>query len=315
MKLTFLGTSAAVPTRNRNVTAMAFQLDQHPDWWLIDCGEGTQHQVLRSKYTLPKLSRIFISHMHGDHCFGLMGLLATRGLQGAQEPLTVYGARGVRDLFDSVRRASNMHFRYPIEVIECGPGIVFEDDEVQVRAVEVLHAGQTLAFIIQEKPQPGRFRVEDARALGIPSGPIFGRLKNNEKVVLDDGREIDGATLVDPPREGRKAVIVTDTRDASAILPFADRADLLVHEATYVEAERVQATEHNHSTATDAARLAKKARVMRLVLSHFSPRYEVPEPGMPGVKELVEEARAVFNEGEVIAAWDFMTVEIPRAAR
>lgn len=315
MKLTFFGTSAAVPTRSRNVSGMALQLDQHSDWWLIDCGEGTQHQVLRSIYTLPRLSRIFISHMHGDHCFGLMGLLATRGLQGAQDPVAIFGPRGLNDLFNSIRRACNMHFRYPVQIHECaGPEILIDDEELTVRAVEVKHAGQTLAFVFEEKPRQGRFRAEEAQRLNIPFGPVLGRLKRGERVTLDDGREIDGATLVDPPQQGRKTVIITDTRDASAVLPFAGNADLIVHEATYCEAERAQAIEHNHSTAGDAARLAAQAGASVLVMSHFSPRYDQPEPGLPRVHDLVVEARAIFS-GQVLAASDFMTVEVPRRGK
>ena len=181
MKITFLGTSSATPTRRRNVSALAFQPDQRSEWWLFDCGEGTQHQVLRAPVTLPRLRRIFITHLHGDHCFGLPGLLASRALQGAPEPVDLYGPRGINDFIASIRRACGLHLPYTLTIHEVAQGVIFEDDEFVIRAVAVVHAGQTYSHIIDEKPQAGRFRIEEAKALSLPPGPLYGRLKRGEK--------------------------------------------------------------------------------------------------------------------------------------
>jgi ribonuclease Z len=314
VKITFLGTSSAVPTRNRNVSALALQFDQRPDWWLLDCGEGTQHQVMRSPLTLARLRRIFISHLHGDHCFGLMGLLATRGLQSGSSPVDVYGPVGLRDYVQSIQRTTGVNFQYPVQVIELAQsGVFFEDDEYMVRAVQVPHAGLTFSFIVDEKPQAGRFRIEEALRLGIAPGPVFARLKNGERVTLPDGRLIDGATLVEPPRAGRKLALVCDTTDASAIIPFAQDADFLLHEATYLARTDSEAARlHRHATAAMAGALAARIRAKRLALTHFSPRYDGFEPGAPRVADLVAEARQAFGSEAVVAAADFMSIEIPR---
>ena len=312
MKITFLGTSSATPTRRRNVSALGFQPDQRADWWLFDCGEATQHQIMRSPFTLHRLSNIFITHLHGDHCFGLPGLLASRALQGATSQIDLYGPRGIKDFIDSVRRACGFHLSFPLEIHETTPGIIFEDAEFTVRAVEVIHAGRTYSHIVDEKPQPGHFRVDDAKALNIPPGPLYGKLKNGERITLPDGREIDGATLVDPPRIGRKAVLMSDTCDGSAAQPFAQSADLVVHEATYLGSEHAdEAREHRHSTAADAGRFASAVNAKRLAITHLSARYEQVIPGAKTVADLVAEARSVFA-GDVIAAEDFLTIELPK---
>jgi ribonuclease Z len=313
MKITFLGTSSATPTRRRNVSALAFQPEQRSEWWLFDCGEGTQHQVLRSSFTLPKLRNIFITHLHGDHCFGLMGLLASRALQGAPEPLDLYGPRGIEDLINAVRKTCGLYLPYALTIHQIpGPGIVYEDDEYVVRGVEVVHAGQTISYIIDEKPQAGRFRIEEAQRLNIPPGPLYGKLKKGEKVRLDDGREIDGATLVDPPRVGRKVVLMSDSCDSSAAVPLAQDADFVVHEATYLgSTDAAQAKEHRHSTAADAGRFAAAIHARKLAITHISARYEQPDPEAKSVKDLVAEAKSVFS-GEVCAAEDFLTVDVPR---
>jgi ribonuclease Z len=314
VKITFLGTSSAVPTRTRNVSALGLQFDQRSEWWLLDCGEGTQHQVMRSTFTLARLRRIFLSHLHGDHCFGLMGLLATRGLQSGTGPVDIHGPVGLKDYVQSIRRTTGTSFQYPVQILEHEKtGTIFEDDEYTVTAVQVPHAGLTFAYVIDEKPQAGRFRVEEAERLGIAPGPVFARLKRGEPVTLDDGRVVEGATLVDPPRAGRRIALVSDTTDASAIVPFAQDADFLLHEATYLARTDAEAARtHRHATAEIAGALAARIGAKRLALTHFSPRYESDEPGAPRVADLVAEARTAFGSEAVVAAADFMTIEIPR---
>ena len=252
MKITFLGTSAAIPSLRRNVSALALQFDQRREWWLFDCGEGTQQQLLKAGLSLAAIERIFISHLHGDHCFGLVGLLATRGMMG----------------------------------------------------------GVTLAFVVEEKDRQGHFKLEEAQALGIPPGPIYARLKRGEKFTLPDGREIDGATLVEPPRKGRKLALVFDAKDASGVQPFAQGAELAVHEATYAEADANLAEQNGHSTAAGAARFARAIGAKRLILTHFSPRYDQRAEDGICIADLVREAEAEFAGGSVLAAKDFMQCEL-----
>jgi ribonuclease Z len=312
MNLLFLGTGAGTPSRQRNVSALALIPEQRSEWWLFDCGEGTQHQVLRAPISLPRLRRIFITHLHGDHCFGLPGLLASRAMQNATEPLDIYGPRGIADLLESVRRVTEMHLPYQLTIHEVSPGIAYEDDEYTVRAVAVVHAGQTHSHIVDEKPKPGRFRIEDAQKLNIPPGPLYARLKRGERVKLDDGREIDGATLVDPPRAGRKLALLSDTCDAAAALPFSQQADVVVHEATFLGSEgQEEAHARRHSTAADAGRFAAAVNARQLVLTHISARYEQESSTGKTVADIIAEARSVFG-GEVILASDLLSITVPR---
>src|ERR1043165_2908346 len=239
MKLTFLGTAAGAPTLRRNVSGLALQFDQRREWWLFDCGEATQHQLLKSEHlSLAALRRVFISHLHGDHCFGLMGLLASRGLQGGTESVELYGPPGLADYLNSIRRTTGTRIAYTLEIHELtADGLACEDDEYRVFAARVQHAGVTLAFVVAEKDRAGRFKIEEAEALGIPPGPVYARLKKGEAVTLADGRVIDGSLLVDPPRAGRKRGLVFDTQDARALLPFAENADVAIHEATYAKVD------------------------------------------------------------------------------
>lgn len=192
MQITFLGTSSGVPTRSRNVSSVALRLPQRAELWLFDCGEGTQHQIMRSELKISQLSRIFITHMHGDHIFGLMGLLATCGLAGNVERIDIYGPPGLNDYIQSASRYSYTHFSYPIKVHAIRPGIIYEDDDFTVSCGNLHHRITALGYRVAEKDRTGRFDVEKAKALEIPSGRIYGQLKRGETVTLDDGRVIDG---------------------------------------------------------------------------------------------------------------------------
>ncbi len=316
MKLTFLGTSAAAPTLRRNVSGVALQFDQRREWWLFECGEGTQHQVQKTDLSLAPLRRVFISHLHGDHCFGLMGLLASRGLNGGTEPIDLYGPPGIADYVNAIRKTTGTRLPYPFEIHEITEdGQCFEDDDHRVFAARVMHAGPTLAFVVHEKDRAGRFKIEEAQALGIRPGPIYAKLKSGDLVTLDDGRVIDGSTLVDPPRNGRKLVIVCDTKDASALLPFSHGADVAIHEATYATADADLAKQNAHSTAADAGRFALLAGAKQLIMTHFSPRYDQRGEGLLTIADLVAEAEKELGEGRVVAAKDFLRFEIKSIKR
>jgi ribonuclease Z len=293
MKLTFLGTSSGAPSRYRNVSALALQLPQQSGAWLFDCGEGTQHQVMRSALRVSQFDRIFISHMHGDHVFGLPGLLASRSLQaGMSTPLTLFGPPGLQEYIRRTMELTQTRPGYPMEVVTVTPGLVWEDERTQVFCTPVAHRIPAFAYAVVERDHAGRFDVEAAAALGIAAGPVYGKLKNGETVTLEDGRVIDGRTLTGPTRRGRRVVYAGDTTFTRNTVEIAQGADVLIHEATYLEEDRALADRASHSTALMAADAAKQAGARTLILTHFSTRYE--GEGGSRLAELLAEAQSVF---------------------
>ena len=311
MQVTFLGTSSGVPTRARNVSAVALRLPQRAELWLFDCGEGTQHQFLRSELRVSQLSRIFITHMHGDHVFGLPGLLASLGLAGTCNGIDLYGPDPLRDYLEGVLRTSSTRIGYPLrshrvkEASRSG-ALVLDDDDITVRCAPLTHRVPAYAYRVDQKPRAGRFDVEQARALGIPPGPIYAELKAGRTVTLDDGRIINGASLCGPERPGCSVVYCTDTVFCEAAVELAAGADLLIHESTFAHAEAEMAFARQHSTSTMAAQTALAAGVKQLVLTHLSPRYMPGNPVTPD--DLLNEARAIFPATEL--AKDFLTLEL-----
>ena len=299
-----------MPTRARNVSAVALRLAQRGEFWLFDCGEGTQHQLLRSDLNISQLTRVLVTHLHGDHVYGLMGLLATCGMSGHARGIEVYGPRGIEDYVREVSRVTQVNYSYPLGVHTVGEGKVFEDEEYVVTCAPLKHRVPALGYRVTEKDRPGHFEVERARAEGIPPGPLYGRLKRGERVTLDDGRTFDGADFCGPAQKGRTFVYCTDTTYCRASVELARDADLLVHEATFSSAEEELARRSMHSTAAMAARVAHEARARLLFLTHFSPRYFPGNDLEPA--DLLREARAVFPNTEL--AHDFLAVEIPKPA-
>ncbi len=308
MEITFLGTSSGVPTRSRNVSGVAMRLPQRAEVWLFDCGEGTQHQFLRSELRVSQLRRIFVTHMHGDHIFGLMGLLASCGLAGNVEEIDIYGPPDLDEYLKASRRYSQTRFAYPVRVHTVEPGKVFEDDEFTVTCLPLKHRVPAFGYRVSEKDRPGHFDVEKAKALGIPSGPLYGQLKRGERVTLPDGQVIDGRTLCGETEVGRKAVYCTDTVFCDRAIELAQDADVLIHEATFAHQEAEMAFLKMHSTSTMAAQVALGAQVKKLIMTHFSPRYAMGNS--VDVKDLLAEARSIFPE--TILAYDFLTYEVPR---
>jgi len=308
LQITFLGTSSGIPTRSRNVSGVALRLPQRAEVWLFDCGEGTQHQFLRSELRISQLTRIFVTHMHGDHIFGLMGLLASCGLAANPSRIDIYGPPDLEDYLKACRRYSQTHFSYPVKVHTVSPGVVFEDDEFVVTCRLLKHRVPAFGYRVAEKDRPGQFNVEKAAALGIPSGPLYGKLKRGETIALPDGRRIQGTELCGPTQIGRKLVYCTDTVYCDAAVELATEADVLIHEATFAHQDAELAYQRLHSTTTMAAQVALRAQVKQLIMTHFSPRYA---PGNEiEAKDLLMEARAIFPKTEM--AHDFMTIDVPR---
>lgn len=297
-----------MPTRSRNVSCVALRPPQRAEVWLFDCGEGTQHQLLRSELNISQVARIFITHMHGDHVYGLMGLLASAGMSGHAERIEVYGPQGIAEYVNACSERSYFRPSYEFEAHRVGPGLIFEDEEYAVSCEWLKHSVPDLGFRVQEKDRPGRFDVEKAQALGIPSGPIYGRLKRGEEVTLADGRKVSGADFCGPMEKGRSVVYCTDTIYCENSVKLARGADLLVHEATFAEDDADLARYSLHSTAAMAARVAREAEVKQLAITHFSSRYAVGNAIEPDA--LLEEARAIFPQ--TVMAQDFMVLDIPR---
>lgn len=297
-----------MPTRSRNVSSLALRLPQRAEVWLFDCGEGTQHQILRSDLRVSQITRIFITHMHGDHIYGLMGLLASCGLAGNPSRIDIYGPPKLEDYLKASGRYSQTHFSYPVKVHTVQPGIVFEDEEFTVTCAPLTHRVPAFGYRVAEKDRPGRFDVDRAVALGIPPGPLYGQLKRGEVVTLADGRVIQGADLCGEPQIGRKFVYCTDTIYCDNAVDLAQQADVLVHEATFAHQDAELAYQRLHSTSTMAAQVALAAQAKQLIMTHFSPRYA---PGNAiGLDDLLSEAKAIF--ANTILAHDFYVHDIPR---
>ncbi len=300
LTLTFLGTGAACPTVDRNVSALA--IAREGETLLFDCGEGTQRQMMRYGVGFS-FREIFFTHFHSDHLIGVIGLFRTMGLLDRQEGVTMYGPKGARKIIAHALEVGIERTRFPFEIVEIRPGDRLSRKEYDLHVFETDHRADTVGYALAEHDRLGRFDPERARALGIPEGPLWGQLHRGQPVRLPDGREVDSGELVGPPRPGRTVVYSGDTRPHRAVIDAARGADLLVHEATFGEEERPRAIETGHSTARDAAWVAREAGARRLVLTHISARYSREAP------ELLEEARALFAES--IVARDGLVIDVP----
>jgi ribonuclease Z len=270
------------------------------DRLLVDCAEGTQRQLLRCDVGLVELEEIFLTHFHADHYLGLPGMLKTYSLRGREVPLTIYGPHGLRELLSSLRRIFG-RLSYTLEAVELEPGDRLDRDGYRIETFAVAHGVEAVGYALVEELRPGRFDVETATGLGIPDGPERGKLQRGEPITLEDGREVRPDEVLGPPRAGRKLVLAGDTAPAASVVDAAAAADVLVHEATFLADERERARETSHSTAGEAALVAREAGVRLLALTHVSTRYFG--------HQVVEEARELFPA--TVVPRDFDVVEIP----
>jgi ribonuclease Z len=301
LSLRFLGTSASRPTVERSVSSIA--VVREGETFLFDCGEGTQRQMMRYGVAFS-LRDIFFSHMHVDHILGVVGLMRTMALQGREDPLRIWGPPGSTKVLRRAETLGADRVGFPVEYSELAPGESVRRNGYSIAAFAADHARTpALGFALIEELRLGRFNPDRARDMGVPEGPMWGRLHRGMRVTLDDGREIDPSDLVGPTRPGRRLVITGDTRPCDATADASAGADLLVHEATFAEEEAARAAETGHSTAREAAQLAARAGVKRLVLTHVSARYS------RDVSDLEREARAVFPATQI--ARDGLEIEIP----
>jgi ribonuclease Z len=302
LSLTFLGTGAATPTVDRNVAGLA--VHREGETILFDCGEGSQRQMMRYGVGFT-FAEIFFTHYHADHILGVTGLLRTLGLMDRSAPVTLWGPRGAERVLGAAISLGIERNKFPVEIREIRAGDRLARADYDIVVFETEHRADTVGYALAEHARLGRFHPERALELGIPEGPLWGRLHRGETVTLDDGRVVRPEDLVGTPRHGRTVVYSGDTRPHLPLIEAARGADLLVHEATFGGEELERAQETGHSTAAEAARVAAEAGVRRLVLTHISPRYG------RDAAELLAEARAIFPE--TIIARDGLTLDVPYA--
>ncbi len=299
MEITFLGTSSAVHSKNRNHPSIA--LKAFGEVFLFDCGEGTQRQMIYTNVSPMKIDKIFITHYHGDHILGLPGLLQSLSLNGREERLTIYGPRGLDRLESAIYSLGYCAIDFPVDFVEIDTGTVIETEEYIIKAQLVKHNVPNLAYSIEEKKKP-RFLREKAIELGVPVGPLFGKLHNGEEVEVD-GKIIKPEQVLGNPRKGIKITYSGDSKPCEEMIEFAKDSTLLIHESTFTKEDSTNAEEHFHSTSIDAARIAKKSNSKELILTHISTRY-----GEEYAKLMLNESREVFENTKL--ARDLMEVKL-----
>jgi len=311
VNITFLGTSSGVPTLTRNVSSIALKLSQSAEVYLFDCGEGTQHQLMRSNIKSSQIKKIFITHMHGDHIYGLPGLLATLGLSGNSKGIEIYGPSELRGFINSALSSSFCKLSFPLHFVEVENfalknKILFENSKIKVECACLKHKIPAYGYRVSEKDKPGTFDIKKAEILKIPPGPIYSELQKGKTVILEDGRSLNGKNFCGPPKKGKSFVYCTDTIFSESAVSLSKNADLLVHESTFSKVDEGMAYEKLHSTTIMAAKTALLSNTKKLIITHLSPRYNNKNTIMPS--DLLREAQKIFPNTHL--AKDFLTAEI-----
>lgn len=299
MEITFLGTSSAIHSKERNHPSIA--LKAFGETWLFDCGEATQKQIISSNISPMKISKIFLTHYHGDHILGLPGLLQSMSLNGRESKLTIYGPKGLHKLKDAIYSLGYCAIEYPVEFREINTGIIEDNDKYFIQAQRVKHNVPTLAYAVEEKKKP-KFLREKALELGVPEGPAFGLLHNGEEVEVD-GEIIKPEQVLGKPRKGIKVTYSGDTRPCEEMIMLALDSTLLIHESTFIQEENANAVEHSHSTSVDAAYIARESNSKELILTHISTRYTKEHENI-----MLKEAKEVFKNTKL--AYDLLEIEV-----
>jgi ribonuclease Z len=301
MRLIFLGTSAAVPTLKRSLPATVLQ--SPTEQWIFDCGENTQRQMMNSKISFHKKTKIFLTHLHGDHILGLPGLLQTMTLMDRKNPLQVYGPMGIKDFLVCCQQTLNAELTYPVEINEIvKPGVITEEEGYVVETIKSNHTIESYSYAFEEKPHPGEFFPEKALALDVPEGELWSKLQKGENINLPNGKTVTPEEVMGPSRPGRKIVYTGDTMPFEEFADFAKDADVIIHDCTFDDALAAKAKVNGHSTSSQAADQAKAAETKMLVLTHISARY-------PYTELLVEQAKKIFDN--TVMAEDFLVIEVP----
>ncbi|MBN2487851.1 MAG: ribonuclease Z [Methanosarcinaceae archaeon] len=300
LRVTFLGTGGSLPTSNRNPSAI--MVNREGELMLFDCGEGAQQQMMRAKTGMMGLTSIFITHFHADHMLGIPGLIQTMSFQGRTEPLTIYGPHWVEEFTRLLSALGYYKLRYDLKTVQLKPGVIIKRNGYSIHVIKTEHSIPSIGYALVEDERLGKFNREKAIELGVPPGPMFSKLHKGEAVEID-GRTIRSEDVVGEPRPGRKIVYSGDTRPCEAVLKASIGADLLIHDGTLADEKAEWAFESMHSTAGEAATIAKEAGVHRLILTHISSRYS------EDVSPILNDAKKVFEH--VTVADDLMEIEIP----
>lgn len=305
MDIFFLGTGAGLPAKLRNVTSIALKLlEERGAIWLFDVGEATQHQILHTSIKPRRIEKIFITHLHGDHLYGLPGLLSSRSFQGGESEVVLYGPKGIKEYINVSLSISQTYLKYPLKIVEIDGGTIFEDDQFSVEAQLLDHGIPSYGYRIVEKDKPGMLLADKLKEAGVPPGPIYKKIKNGDSVTLEDGRVIEPAEFLGPAQKGRIVTILGDTRYCENAVYLAKEADLLIHEATFAKDEEKLAYDYFHSTTRQAAKIAERARCKSLCLTHISSRYD-----RNAWVQLVNEAKEIFPQTDI--AEDFKEISVP----
>lgn len=290
MDIQFLGTGAGMPSKERNTSSLALKLyEERGTIWLFDCGEATQHQILHTSIRPRKIEKIFITHMHGDHIFGIPGLISSRSFLGGEDPLTIYGPKQLKDWIEMTFQISKTYIPYPLHFVETKEGTIFEDDTFRVEAGLLHHVIPCFGYRIEQKPLPGTLLVEKAIQLGVPKGPLLGKLKKGEDVVLSDGTVVHSKDVLSPCKKGFTITILGDTSFCENAVSLSKDADIVIHESTFDHQTEHLASEYGHSTNVEAAKVAKLANAKNLILNHLSARFLQHD-----VEKIIDEAKKIF---------------------
>lgn len=304
MELIFLGTGAGMPSKERNVTSVALNLmAERNSFWLFDCGEATQHQILHTQVKLGKIEKIFITHLHGDHLFGLPGLLGSRSMGGATDPLTLYGPAGIKAFIESALSLSGSYLTYPLEIVEIASGVVFKDSQFEVSTLPLTHGIPSFGYRIQQADKPGTLDASRLIAVGVKPGPLFQRLKSGESVTLDNGQVVNGSDYIGPNQKGRCLAIFGDTTPTEFGAQLAADVDVMVHETTAEALMTELINDRGHSSTIQTAELARQAGAKKLIITHFSARYNQND-----CQRLLAECREIFPATEL--AYDLAVFKI-----
>lgn len=301
LQVIFLGTAGSVPTPTRSLPAIAIQ--RKGELILFDCGEGVQRQMVKARLGFNRRMKVFITHMHGDHIFGLPGMIQTMSLLGRTRKLQVYGPSGLKEFVEAVAKAVQFNLAFPLQIAEVeGEGLVCQTKEYEIYSAWADHVAPAFAYSLVETLRPGKFYPEKAKALGVPEGELWSRLQHGSAVKLPNGRVVEPEEVVGAPRPGRKIVYTGDSRASSSLVKLAEDADLLIHDCTFDDELAERAEEDGHSTPSKAVQTARQAKVKRLILTHISARYKTPDL-------LLKQARERFVDVDV--AEDFTRISLP----
>ena len=309
MELQFLGTGAGQPAKMRNVSSLVLKLlDEINEIWMFDCGEGTQRQILATAIKPRKIKKIFITHLHGDHIFGLPGFLSSRAFQANEEQtaIDIYGPAGIKNYVTASLRTAKTRLPYPLrfhELNEKSLGKIMETEKFTVYAEKLDHSIFCVGYRVMQKDLEGTLDAEALKAAGVPFGPLFGKIKQGQDIVLEDGRHITAQDYISAPKKGKVITILGDTRRTDASIRLGLGADVLVHESTYGKGDEKIAKAHGHSTNMQAAAVAKEAFAKRLLLNHISARFLARD-----CRKLEADAKTVFEQTHLVKDFEEVTV-------